>query len=214
MLKHLCLFLIVFISTSCSTNKFIPDEKDIDFLLNNNHYSHDYQKLTGVRVNQPVTLFFPVISGAIFGRPGNNLMQVVTTKPGDSFYLSLPGNAIGHADFLLQPELVIIPADTKLLRLGTFHMYPDYQDKIGSGAFIDRTNSDALALVYFSKPASISGIIYDNKDSYEHEITITNPGWNWIKISQLSKHKYRLSTYDGSIENIDFAILLDDIISI
>jgi hypothetical protein len=59
--------------------------------------------------------------------------------------------------------LTIEPAGTKVIRLGTFHVYPKTKKQIGGGMFINSESKEAYMLVYFSQPATLTGTLPSNE---------------------------------------------------
>lgn len=114
------------------------------------------------RPDDEFILIFPTLPGVISGSPTSDIVQYVATLPNKNFTLNLPKKMGNRAEVLSQKGLVIEPKKTKIIRLGTFHVYPETKDSIGGGMFIDSSTGYYYTLVYFSEAASLTG-----QDQYE-----------------------------------------------
>ncbi|TXR53885.1 hypothetical protein [Reinekea thalattae] len=129
-------------------------------------------------------------------------------KGSNKFTLELPANADDLALPLNNPDLKIEPSDTKLMRLATFHIYPERDNSIGGGGFINNTDKNNIILLYFSQAATLSGAVSSSSEVYLYDIKATSPGWHWINIEEQTEGVYLLQTYKDSIEDIEFTALV------
>lgn len=206
-MKNLGLILFLFLMAACTNTKHQnPSANSIKYDIAYGYYSYNLEKLSNKNQNS-LKLLFPSIPGLIFGNPTKNNIHVVSIQSSKYFTLELPSHLDGKADYLRTSQLEIEPKDTKILRLGTFYIYPNSTKAMGGGGFIDTKSGNILLLVYFSKPSRISGTLSLSGEHYDHKIKITNAGWHWLEVKKRSPKEYTIAKYTGSYDSIDFMVL-------
>ncbi len=210
------IFLITLLGLlqSCATVESNGKSSTHSFEMHYGFYSYSRERLTGYDKKTGLKLIFPTIPGALFGNPTDDILHVSEPTEGYTFNLPLPSNVDDKAATFREPGLSISPSNTKVLRLATFHAYPPYEANVGGGGFINTATGNFLILVYFSNPVDITGTVLLGEDRFDHEITTSSAGWNWIEISELSKNRFRLSDYHGNRDSIEFSVLINDAFSI
>ncbi len=210
--KKLLLILVVsFLVAACSS---IGPQGDrlgsVKYDISYSHYAYNSKRVPYTAEGQ-LSLIFPAIPGLIFGRPTENILSIVDVQSSKEFTLELPSFLDQEADYLREPQLKISPKDAKILRLGTFHIYPHYQGEVGGGGFIDTESGNALILVYFSKPSKLTGTLVSSGKNYHHDIKISTAGWHWVEVNTIHPQEYVLKKYAKSEKTIDFMVFVDDV---
>jgi len=197
---------ILALMSACSHQPSITDLQH--YQLNYQRYSYNLQPISDTFIDEDLDLIFPAISGAILGNPNGLILQIVAAKQGQ-FRFYVPQNIDNLAKEMTYSGLTIEPMDTRVLRMGTFHRYPYYQ-ALGDASFVNGKNGNALVFVYFSQQSRIAGKLEVYNEVFEHQLDIKKSGWNWIEIAKKSVNHYLLKNYDGQVEDIYFAVLLDE----
>ncbi|WP_317932169.1 hypothetical protein [Halioxenophilus sp. WMMB6] len=185
----------------------------VSFNLSYNKYSASNERLGETAFEDGLQLLFRVIPGAILGKPPEAIL--VTENPHDGqLHLTLPANAERYAQPLQAESLVVTPADTKVVRLASYHSYPHYSEPAGSGGFVDRNSGNPLVLVYFSQPVTISGILELDQQTLVHELEIPSAGWHWLELVSDQPEQVVIKRYFGREADIEFRIIAENIISL
>ncbi len=213
MLKVFRLLIIVTVLSSCATTNIDQENKTVSYELTSSHCTNDNRSFEGYRKNESMTLLFPSIPGGVWGNPTNDILHYTPAIPSQKFSLKLPADMAGKATELTQQGLSIEPINTKILRLGTFHSYPDYQRAIGGGGFYQTKTGDFLILVYFSNPSVVTGTLPASGDLHEFNIKVKKKGWSWIKSSKVGTNKYTTTLYQGPIDSIEFCAYIPNLIN-
>ncbi|MAN51158.1 MULTISPECIES: hypothetical protein [unclassified Marinimicrobium] len=206
--------LVLAFLQSCATVDSPAESFSFSREMKYGFYSYSFKRLEAYKPESELALIFPSIPGAIFGNPTDDILYVAEVRNSHTFELVLPSDIDAKSATIRQSGLNVVPADTKLLRLGTFHAFSPYRDHIGGGGFISTIDNEPLILVYFSNPANIRGVLTLGKQKFDHQITISNAGWNWIKVVELSDNSYRLSEFDGDKGDIEFSVVVNTAASI
>jgi len=178
------------------------------YQLNYHRFTYGLQPVDDSFVDDGLNLIFPLVSGSIFGAPSEEILQISPANAG-TFTFVVPQKVDGLAGEIDEQGLSVVPADTRILRMGTFHAYPYYQT-LGDGGFINGKNGNALVFTYFSKAVAITGKLFQYGEVFEHELNIQGPGWYWLEISKQGGNSYLIRPYDGTSQEIYFAVLLDE----
>jgi len=212
MFKLFIVIMAIGLLQACSTAQPSDNQsvKKAIFQLTATHCTSSLEKVNNYRPNDELALIFPAIPGTIFGMPTNDVIQYVFTLPQKEFSLELPNNMGERAKAFSQKGLTIKPANTKVVRLDTFHTYVEDQEKAGGGLFIDTLNNDAYVLVYFSQAATISGVEESNGEKSFFNIQNAKPGWNWIKAAKGIDETYTYTLHDNSNTNIQFCAFIEN----
>ncbi len=192
----------------CSTT---PSEKPLKFdrfNLSATHCTFEHEKVNNHRLTEKMILLFPSLPGVIYGSPTDEMIEYVATEPQKDFVLELPQNMGDKAKTLLHKELTITPADTKIIRLGTFHIYPQTKKKIGGGMFIDSNSKQPYVLAYFSQPATLTGTLSSSNSVSTIDIKNAKAGWNWLKSVKKSDNEYYMTLHNDPATEIQFCALL------
>src|SRR5262249_38678333 len=83
-------------------------------------------------------------------------------------------------DFSSEPGLRIDPDDARIARLQPQALKPDSIEQVASTAWIDGQSHAALMLVYFDRPARITGTSGSNGHTYRYNIRAGQAGYVWI----------------------------------
>ena len=209
----LILFPILVFISACSHQKMLAS--DLDKSINPQHYELSYQRysynlqpISETFVDEELNLIFPAISGAILGNPNGLILQVAEGKQGQ-FTFAVPQGIDELAKEITQSGLTVDPADTRVLRMGTFHSYP-YYHSLGDASFVNGQNGNALIFVYFSQQSRVAGSFEIYNEIFDHQLDIKEAGWSWIEIAKQNDNHYLLKNFSGTFEDIYFAVLLDE----
>jgi hypothetical protein len=215
MKSKIAIIVISMLLQACTTMKYDRGNSlEISIEMTYGFYSYDSMRLENHNPEGGLMLIFPTVPGAIFGNATGDVLHVARITHDYTFNLSLPS----HLDNIAKtPNIAgfnVVPANTKLLRLGTFHTLPSHRNEIGGGGFINTQTGESLILVYFSNPAKVRGTVISGSEQFTHNITISKPGWSWIKATKLSANNYLLTEFDGSVGDIDFMVFVEAGLSI
>lgn len=180
--------------------------------------SHDYYlldpgsfELTQVDATLPpggLRLEFLLVRGAINGAPEAEPFRSIAVERGAGFELRLPATIPGEVPAFDSADLRIEPADTRVVRLGTFHYHPEYGIFRGGGGFIHEPSGDALMLVHFSAPARIRGTRAGPGGVYRYAVAVERAGWAWLIAQAQPGGGFEVRRYTGPVDAIEFAVLL------
>lgn len=188
-------------------SSLVPQET-IEFELTYDYFSEDLERLDD-HSESDVSLVFPSIPGQIFGSASGDIVTFSETEASGAFHLELPANMDNQAEVMTLDGINVSPANTKILRLATFHVLPEHEMSFGGGAFHSKETNEFLILVYFSQAADITGELVMDGDLYKHNISVDEPGWHWIKIVDTGDNEYHLSPSSASEESIEFSVIVD-----
>lgn len=214
MYKLILILLVLATLQACSSSKPTSNNYKVDrhedvFSLSTTHCTYDQTFIKDYRLTDPITLIFPALPGVIYGNPIDDIVQYVRTLPNTSFLLKLPHEMGARAKTLSQKGLTIVPADTKIIRLGTFHLYEKEQKNLGGGMFIGDSKEEAYILLYVSKNSSITGDYTDSLgDKSTFNIIDAKKGWNWVSIVKDQQGVYKATLHDKPADNIKFCALV------
>ncbi len=152
---------------------------------------------------------FPSIPGSIFGNPSKPVLFSGKAH-NNTLEIRLPKNIDDVAQALSEKGLSTKPQNTKILRLGTFHVNPEKNEQLGGGGFVDTNTNNLIILVYVSQSSQITGTLEAGDEKYIHDITFKKPGWNWIETKKLDDTTYSLKNYSGDIETIEFTVIVEE----
>jgi hypothetical protein len=129
-------------------------------------------------------LWFPLTSGDFYGSVTSGSFLDVTVNPDYTFELDLNNGHDALLKSLLKTRFSVAgmridPPEARIARISTFALEADGIDPIGTTEWLDADSREKLMLVYFDRPARITGPNYD--------IAVTQPGYVWI--AQTSPHK-------------------------
>lgn len=202
--KLLWMFVLALL-TACTAVKQ-PDQMSLD--LRYSFYTFSNKELKNPQLEEELHFVFPAIPGAIFGSPSDQILSVSSANDG-TFTLSLPSDVDSKAAPFSDKRLIVEPATTKILRVGTFHFYPSYQGDVGGGSFISKSTGNTLILIYVSNAVNITGSFRSGRAIYHHDIA-ADRGWGWIEILETKPGTYELRSFEGEVSDITFAVLMED----
>lgn len=211
-MKSIIVVVIAIFLSSCASVEH-RDVGVVEYSLGVGQYTSSLARLDDIKTNEEVTLIFPTIPGAIFGAPSKDILFTAVTSLQSKFTLRLPQALPERAKAFSSAGLSITPIDTKVLRLGTFHYYSDYE-VIGGGGFANKKTGGFLSLVYFSKPSVVTGVVFEDQEKVEFKVTVKKSGWSWVKSIKISENNRIVTEYTGSLEDVEFAIIVPDETSI
>lgn len=196
------------------TDSYLPSLPVESMKLKYGYYTYDQQKLGGYKTVEDLVLFFPAISGRIFGDPTDYLVSQVSVTHNNQFTLQLPRNLDSQTQMFTDTSLNVVPSSASILRVATYHLYPSYNDELGGGGFINSKTEEPLILMYFSEPVEITGSFLDQGETFSHNIKVESAGWHWIQVSEPFHNYYELSVFKGQTEDIEFMVLVTDVTSV
>jgi hypothetical protein len=122
-------------------------------------------------------LFFPYIAGDIYGPPTTGDFFNPTVRPDYRFDIDLNRNhqallkSLEPMDFSVS-SMHIQPADARVARLAPAVLQADGIEPVGRTEWIDGDARRQVMLLYFDRPAAISGGQFD--------IRAPGPGYVWV----------------------------------
>lgn len=166
------------------------------------------EPITSAGPDSDLVLVFSTVPGAISGTPSGGPLRSIPVQPGSTFELALPARLPERAARFASRSLDIEPGDTRVARLATYHEYPEYGMFRGGGGFIEKRSGAPVLLVYFSNPASVTGVIDDPGGAYHYDVTAERAGWSWLVARERDDDRFTVRRYTGPLEAIEFAVLL------
>lgn len=204
-MKLLIIIAVNFFIISCAVNTPVKNESSwLSHSIEAHNCVEGSRNVAGYNQGQPMEAIFPAIPGKIFGTPEPILIAYELLKAGDTFIFDLPYDMSGKAETFSHNSFVITPSHTKVLRVGTFHRYPNYGDSLGGGYFYDEKDNEYVILTYFSTSAKISGTEVQGKEVTTFDIHVPSKGWHWVKINKVSDGRYVGQLFTGDAEDINF----------
>ena len=202
------LAVLSIVLTSCSSLKpTVQQANVIDYQFDYGFYIYDLMEATEVSSKMNPKFVFPTIPGAIFGNVSDDILYVSESNGIKKVNLSLPKNIDEKAVLLTQTGIAIHPSDSKILRLGTFHIDPISPGILGGGGFINSNTNNPVILIYVSRSSSITGSVTRGQKEITHNIYLEKPGWNWIESKKIGENKYQLTEFVGNVQSIKFMVL-------
>lgn len=130
-------------------------------------------------------LSFSYIAGDLYGSPTTGDLAQPVIHPDLRFDLDLNSS---HADLLrsLEPTdlslgyLKIEPADARIARLAPQALQREGIEQIATVDWVDMRSSERLMLIYFDRPARITGALSRNGHTVRYNIRANAPGYFWV----------------------------------
>lgn len=210
--RWICVVMILVLS-GCENLPLLDTEykpQAQSFAMRYKKYSSSGESLDEAFIDEGLQLLFPAIPGGIFGTPSSTVLDYVEVHD-HTFTLNLPANINEIAQPYSMDQLDISPETLKIVRVETFHSVPN--GPIGKGAFKNSESGNLLILIYFSKPARITGELINGYDVYIHDIAIKQAGWNWIEITR-EHDAFVLKQFEGSNNAIELALFVQNILNL
>ena len=180
-------FIVLLLATGCSSTSHLHSKstKNIEVALVD---SANAEVLTS---GYPDVSFasFPLIQGSLTGRTTTSPVLYLPISfgslvplPSDELAALIKPLATAPSDQMKADGLVVIPATTKLARVGTFLVKRE-EDEIDIGAgFLDTKTRDTLFLVYFSEESEVHGTVSAGGAEINVEIRLPRAGLHWLRI--------------------------------
>ena len=131
---------------------------------------------------QPVVVLIP---GQLFGSgPKDALVPLASGESPNISYPLYVLKSVAEQSAAEQTEksesdgLVVTPAETRLMRFGTFAKASGNRDRAGN--FYEVSTGNLLLLVYVDRPCQIEGEVVGSGKAYVHEIDFDRAGFHWI----------------------------------
>jgi len=144
--------------------------------------------LQSARAPLPVTAFrlqFPYIAGDLYGAPSIGDFIHPTLGADYRFQVDL-NDTHGALLASLEPTqftltfLRIDPPQARIARLAPQALQADGIEQVGRADWVDPSSGHRLLLVYFDRPARITGHTAAKQHSLRYEIRADAPGYVWI----------------------------------
>jgi hypothetical protein len=134
-------------------------------------------------------LTFPYVAGDLYGAPSIADFIHPKINPDYSFEIDLNRT---QADLVrsLQPTefneeyLRIDPADARIARLTPQALQADGIEQVAATDWVDRRTHQPLMLVYFDRPARITGAVTRNGHTTRYNVRASKAGYVWIGVVQ------------------------------
>lgn len=145
------------------------------------------------------------IPGALVGKPAQTEVMHVPVRVGDDVVLSMTdlegaiaplaqaANAMMHAS-----GLVVMPLETRLLRVGTFFRDDDVPDKEFGAGFLDVARVGGVVLIYFDRPCTIGGDLLDDDHVISFSLTVPRAGLYWMGTDKTNPRHWKATMVDPS----------------
>jgi hypothetical protein len=148
-------------------------------------FSSDLQVAREPQPRSSFRLFFPYIAGDLYG----------PATTGDFIHPVINADYTFEIDFgrvqqdlarSLQPTefsldyLKIDPPAARIARLAPLALQPDGIEQVATTDWIDASTHERLMLVYFDRPARITGALVRNDYTIRYNVRATEPGYIWI----------------------------------
>ena len=166
-----------------------PQHHESEFTLGIEYLDEERQGV--YRDDLPTQIFvnFPVIPGAIVGAVLTEGQYSTFAYIGKTFTIDskeLLESVEPYATPLLATpynvDTVVRPQSTKLLRVGTFAYDALSGEFLGAtGLTLPGSDIHQLFLVYFDRPASLTGSFIDGEYAVEYDVHIDHAGFSWLK---------------------------------
>jgi hypothetical protein len=130
-------------------------------------------------------LFFPYICGDLYGpaTTGDFIHPVI--QPDNTFEIDF-GRVQQDLTRSLEPTefsldyLKIDPANARIARLAPLALQPDGIEQVATTEWIDASTHERLMLVYFDRPARITGALIRNDYTILYNVRATAAGYIWV----------------------------------
>lgn len=148
-------------------------------------FSLDLQAVQDPLPRNAYRLFFPYIAGDLYGpaTTGDFIHPVVHDDL--TFEIDF-GRVQQDLSRSLEPTefsldyLKIDPPDARIARLAPLALQPDGIEQVATTDWMDASTHERLMLVYFDRPARITGVLARDDYTIRYNIRATQPGYIWI----------------------------------
>jgi hypothetical protein len=148
-------------------------------------YSRDLQVAREPLPHEGFRLFFPFIAGDLYGPATTGDFIHPTLNPDYSFEIDF-GRVQQDLARSLQPTefsldyLKIDPPDARIARLAPLALQPDGIEQVAVADWINADTRERLMLVYFDRPARITGALVRDDYTIRYNVRATAAGYLWI----------------------------------
>lgn len=138
-------------------------------------------------------LVFPYIVGDFYGPPDTGDFVAPASRTASGFTLDLNRtqaaleSELAPAHFSLR-RLEAVPADTRLARLTPDALQRNGINPVGTVEWSDANAHRPLMLVYFDRPARITGSYLRGGETTRYDIRVVAAGYVWIAGIRVSEH--------------------------
>lgn len=214
------IFYSLFLLTIASCSTGVKDSEHADLVASKSshsetglqsltlsiHYVDDNNQLyNDDALPDLIYLQFPLIPGAVIGDVLTEAKYSTFASIGQDLTLDLKSirdSFQPYATPLLATDyntgLNMNPADTRLLRVGTFAYSPGSGEMLGATGLgiVASQEIQQLILVYFDRPASLTGSVRENDILFEYDIHLNYSGFFLVKVEYINDDHYRLTRYE------------------
>ena len=178
------LIVIVYLLSSCSIsqyNDYVLKTGLKQLQLGVVFIDSDKKQIEGDYLPDEAYISFPLIPGGISGQVLTDSVYTLRLFTNNKFVLDLAAiskDVLPYAVPMFSTSynhgVVIVPRETKLLRVGTFAYSVEANDFIGPTgiASLGDEKITQMMLVYFDRPARISGLSNEGDLSIEYDVVI------------------------------------------
>jgi hypothetical protein len=173
-------------------------------------FSPDLQVARDPLPRNSFRLFFPYIAGDLYGAAttGDFIHPVINAD-----YTFEIDFGRGQQDLTrsLQPTefsldyLKIDPPDARIARLAPLALQPDGIEQVATTDWIDGDTHERLMLVYFDRPARITGVLVRDDYTIRYNVRAPEPGYVWIARRQTDDGE-QMYTEVGSPQSVILAL--------
>jgi len=148
-------------------------------------YASDLQTQRAPLPRGAFRLFFPFIAGDLYGPATTGDFIHPLLRPDYSFEIDF-GRVQPDLLRSLQPTefsldyLRIDPPEARLARLAPVALQPDGIEQVATTDWIDAARHERLMLVYFDRPARITGSLTRNGYTVHYNVRAAAPGYVWV----------------------------------
>ena len=148
-------------------------------------FSPDGQVPQEPRPSNTYRLFFPYICGDLYGpaTTGDFIHPVI--QPDNTFEIDF-GRVQQDLTRSLEPTqfsldyLKIDPANARIARLAPLALQPDGIEQVATTDWMNGSTHERLMLVYFDRPARITGALVRKDYTILYNVRATVPGYIWV----------------------------------
>lgn len=147
-----------------------------------------------------VTLYLPLIAGALFGDAEDSTAIRKRVRIGDRLRFDLTAlrarvDAAARAwrETPSSPTVTVSPAETRLVRFGAAGTRDDGSSFADQTLMLDLDTKDTLLLVYADRPCSIRGSGKAGTSTVDYAVDLPAAGFHWVRIRRLGADRLRVS---------------------
>lgn len=153
--------------------------------------------LASSRPALPVSAFrltFPYVSGDLYGSPTIGALSHPAVGPDYSFAIDLNRTrddlvrSLQPTEFVLD-DMTIDPPDARIARLTPQALQADGIEQVGTTDWVDPASKERLMLVYFDRPARITGAVTHNGYTVSYNIRAGQAGYVWVGSVKIDDHE-------------------------